>query len=285
MIYKILPENLREAADRVVEYLKNDRGVTSFKAELPIDVQLQYRPTIHGLSPEKYIIAVEVQDRPDLTVLNSAVLDCASRSLPVKLFVAFPEPATPASLRDIERIHQTGVGVVEFRVAGPVVLREALPLSLFGYRLDRQKFPKKLRGTLLDAENALRSNNPPHGCSILYQEIEDQSRKLIKKTKKKKMWRKLRAGEKPSKLDLEIGAWEKVLEHFEHFYIVNKKKVPDLTANLIHRIEATTAFRNQSAHKPKTSQERRERDREIRTRFESAADLLLDLIKVCGQVK
>ena len=80
------------------------------------------------------------------------------------------------------------------------------------------------------------------------------------------------------------GAWEKVLELFEDRYVVNKKKVPDLTSNLIHRIEATTLFRNQSAHKPKTTQERKDRDRETRTRFESAADLLLELTKVLSQI-
>jgi len=284
MIYKILPDNLRGAADRAVDFLRNDRGVANFRSEEAIDADLQYRPTAHGISPEKYVVAIEVQDRPDMAVLDSAVLDCAARSLPVKLFVVFPEPATPWPERDVEQIHQRGVGAIEVRPTTPVVLREALPLSLFGYRLDRRLFPRKFRGTLLDAENALRSNNPPHGCSILYQEIEDLSRKLIRKTKNKKLWRKLKAGEKASKLDLDTGAWEKVLELFEDVYIVNKKKVPDLTANLIHRIEATTSYRNQSAHKPKTTQERRDRDREIRTRFESAADLLLDIIKVLTQV-
>src|ERR1700683_54727 len=284
MIYKILPDNLRGAADRAVDFLRNDRGVANFRSEEAIDADLQYRPTAHGISPEKYVVAIEVQDRPDMAVLDSAVLDCAARSLPVKLFVVFPEPATPWPERDVEQIHQRGVGASEVRPTTPVVLREALPLSLFGYRLDRRLFPRKFRGTLLDAENALRSNNPPHGCSILYQEIEDLSRKLIRKTKNKKLWRKLKAGEKASKLDLDTGAWEKVLELFEDVYIVNKKKVPALTANLIHRIEATTSYRNQSAHKPKTTQERRDRDREIRTRFESAADLLLDIIKVLTQV-
>jgi hypothetical protein len=285
MIYKVLPENLRDVADRVVDYLREDRGVTSFRAEAAIDDDLEYRPTAHGFSPEKYIVAVEVQDRPDIAVLDSTVLDCAARSLPVKIFIAFPEPAVPISTRDAEKIHHRGVGLIEVRPAGPVVLREALPMSLFGYRLDRQIFPQRLRGTLLDAENALRSNNPPHGCSILHQEVEDLSRKIIAKTKEKKMWRKLKPSEKTSKLNLDTGAWEKVLELFEGRYVVNKKKVPDLTSNLIHRIEATTLYRNQGAHKPKTTQERKDRDRETRTRFESAADLLHDLLRVSSQIK
>ena len=108
---------------------------------------------MHGVSPEKYIVAVEVQDKPDMAILDSAVLDSAARSLPVKLFIAFPEPVSPLPMREVEKVHQRGVGVIEIRANGPVVLREALPMSLFGYRLDRELFPKKMRGTLLTRKN------------------------------------------------------------------------------------------------------------------------------------
>lgn len=285
MLYKILPENLHSAADRVAGCLRDDRGVAQFKAEEPIDRALQYRPTIHGLSPDGYVVAVEVQDRADAAVLDSAVLDCVSRCLPVRLFLAFPESTTPVPHRVVENLRQRGLGIIEVRESGVVVLGEALPLSLFGYRLDRLRFPKKFRGILLEAENTFRSSSPPKGCAIIYDEIEEISRTIIKKTKKKKMWRKLKAGENPSKLDLDTGAWEKVIELFQSFYIVKKKKVPDLTANLIHRVAATTAYRNEAAHKPKTPEERKQRDREMRTRFESAADLLFDLLKVLDQLK
>lgn len=285
MLYKILPDNLRSLADRVADFLGEDRGISHFKPEEPIDADLQYRPTIQGVSPDKYLVAVEVQDKPDAGVLDSVVLDCVARAIPVKLFLAFPESATAVPHSVVEKLRQRGLGVIEIRAAGPTVLCEALPLSLFGYRLDRHRFPARLRGILLEAENTFRSGSPPKGCAIVYEEIEDLSRRLIKKTKKKKMWRKLKKGEKPSKLDVDTGAWEKVLEHFEDFYLINKKKVPDLTSNLIHRIEATTGFRNQSAHKPKTLNGRIQRDQEIRTRFESAVDLLFDLVSVIGQVK
>jgi hypothetical protein len=181
-------------------------------------------------------------------------------------------------------MYQKGLGVIEIRDSTIAVLHEALPLSLFGYRLDRLRFPKKFRGTLLEAENTFRSS-PPKACGIIYDEIEEISRTIIKKTKKKKMWRKLKAGEKPSKLNLDNGPWEKVLELFQSFYTVNKTKVKGLTANLIHRIAAITAFRNESAHKPKSPDESSQRDREMRTRFESAADLLFDLIKVLDQLR
>ncbi len=285
MIYKSLPDNLHTLADRLADYLGEDRGITHFKAEEQIDPDLHYRPTIQGVSPDKYVFAVEVQDKPDAEILDSVVLDCVARAIPVKLFLAFPESTTPVPHRVVEKLHQKGLGVIEIRASGPVVLSEALPLSLFGYRLDRSRFSPKIRGILLEAENTFRSGSPPKGCSIVYEEIEDLSRKLIRTTKTKKMWRKLKAGEKASKLDLDNGPWEKVLELFDDFYIVKKKRVPDLTSNLIHRLEAVTVFRNQSAHKPKTLSERTQRDREIRTRFESAVDLLFDLVKVLGQVK
>jgi len=285
MIYKALPENLKVHADRVAEYLQEDRGVTHFKPEEPIDPNIQYRPTIQGISTDKYIVAVEVQDRPDTSVLDSVVLDCVAHAIPVKLFLAFPEPTSAVPHQVVEKIHKKGLGLIEVRALGPVTLAEALPLSLFGYRLDRFRFPKKLRGTLLEADNTFRSGSPPKACSVVYEEIEGLSRELVKKTKKKKMWRKLRAGEKPSKLNLDDGPWEKVLEYFKDFYVVNKKKVPNLTSNLIHRLAATTAFRNQSAHKLKTLKERVQRDQEIRTRFESAVDLLFDLVKVLSEIK
>jgi hypothetical protein len=285
MLYKSLPENLHAHADTIADYLREDRGVTHFKAEEPIESDLQYRPTIQGVGPDKYIVAVEVQDKPDTGVLDSVVLDCVSRAIPVKLFLAFPEPVAAMPHQVVENIHKKGMGLIEMRATGPVVLAEALPLSLFGYRLDRLRFPAKLRGTLLEADNTFRSGSPPKACSLIYEEIEGLSRELVKKTKKKKMWRKLRTGEKPSKLDLDNGPWEKVLDYFEDFYLVNKKKVPNLTSNLIHRIAATTTPRNQAAHKPRTLKERVQRDQELRTRFESAVDLLFDLVKVLSEVK
>ena len=71
MLYKILPDNLRSLADRVADFLGEDRGISHFKPEEPIDADLQYRPTIQGVSPDKYLVAVEVQDKPDAGVLDS----------------------------------------------------------------------------------------------------------------------------------------------------------------------------------------------------------------------
>jgi hypothetical protein len=284
MIYKFLPDQLHSTADRIAEFLAEDRGITAIRAEEQIDEDLPYRPTIYGISPEKYIVAVEVQESPNTTSLDSVILDCVMRSVPVKLFVTFVVSASPVPHNLIENAHKKGLGVIEIAGAELRVLREALPLSLLGYRLDYKRFPKKLRSTLIEAGNTFRDGSPAKGCAVVYDEIEDLSRGIIKKTKKKKLWRKLRPGERPSKLNLDDGPWEKVIELFEDFYVVNKKKVPDLTSNLIHLIAAVTSYRNESGHKPKSLADRIRRDKEIRTRFESALDLLFDLIEVFTQI-
>ncbi len=283
MNYKFLPDQLHSTADLVAEYLKEERSVTGVRAEEQVDAELGYRPTLYGLNHEKYIVAIEVQDNINTAHLDSVILDCVTRAIPMKLFLAFPSPATPIPHSLIESAHKKGLGVIEVRSTGPVVLREALPLSLLGYRLDHKKFPKKMRGTLIEATSTFRDGSPAKACALVYDEIEDLSRSIIKKTKKKKMWRKLKSGQKPPKLNLDNGPWEKVIELFQNFFVLNKK-APKITSNLIHRVAAVTAFRNQSGHKPKTLAERIRRDGELRTRLESAADLLLDLVEANSQL-
>jgi hypothetical protein len=47
--------------------------------------------------------------------------------------------------------------------------------------------------------------------------------------------------------------------------------------NLLMRVAALTDVRNDSGHKPKNRAARTKRDHELRTRFESAIDVLRDL--------
>jgi len=284
MNYKFLPDQLHATADQVAAYLAETRGVTAIKPEEQVKKELEYRPTIQGLTTDKYVVAIEVQDNPDTTHLDPVILQCVTQRIPIKLFIAFPQSTTPIPHNLIEKAHKKGLGVIEVEQQGPQVLREALPLSLLGYRLDPMKFPKKMRNTLIEAGNTFRDGAPAKGCSIVYDEIEALSRKIVKKTKQKKLWRKLKQNEKMPNLSLDDGPWEKVIELFQHFYIVNKKKVPKLTANLIHRVAAVTSYRNDSGHK-KADKDRMKRDEEIRTRFESAGDLLLDLLEAETQLR
>lgn len=53
---------------------------------------------------------------------------------------------------------------------------------------------------------------------------------------------------------------------------------PGLTPAFLARIHGVTPHRNESGHKPANEELLKKRDRELRTRFESAVDLLGDLI-------
>lgn len=290
MEYKFLPENLRAHADGVAEFLRNDRGIARFKAETAIPLEnsnddLEYVFTLHGKSSDGYIVAVEVQDKPDSNPLDGVVLRCVNLRLPLKLFIAFPESVSPISHKIIDRAHEKGLGVIEIRSTGAIVAREALPLSLLAYKVNRLRFPKAYRSALADAENTYRDGSAPKACALVYDEIEAISREIVKKTKKKKMWRKLRPNEKAPKVNIDNDPWEKILGVFADFYIVNKKKALSLTKSLIARISAVTGFRNESGHKPKSIEARSKRDQELRTRFESAVDLLFDLVTAKAELK
>jgi hypothetical protein len=51
-----------------------------------------------------------------------------------------------------------------------------------------------------------------------------------------------------------------------------------LTTAFLAKIHGVTPHRNESGHKPRSEAELKKRDRELRTRFEAAVDLLRDLI-------
>ncbi len=55
--------------------------------------------------------------------------------------------------------------------------------------------------------------------------------------------------------------------------------------NILHRVLGVTHFRNEVVHDPATLAELIRRDRRLRTRFEDASNLLLDLINAAKPLK
>ena len=55
--------------------------------------------------------------------------------------------------------------------------------------------------------------------------------------------------------------------------------------NILHRILGVTPFRNQVVHVPGTTAELVKRDKMLRTRFEDAANLLLELLTLAKPLK
>jgi hypothetical protein len=277
MSYPYLSEHLQPTADAVKQFFKDSRGISHFKIEEAFDADLGYRPTLHVQTKDHYILCVDVHETPYSSVLDSVVLDCVRRALPVKLYVAFPEgKAQTEYKKNVDRARQNGVGVLEVKATGIQVIHEALALSLAGVReIPTKSFPAKYRATLAHAETTFRSGSPVEGSLVIYTEVEALSRKLAKKTQKKGMWRALKGTEKVPKLS-DKTAWQKVIETEIDF--IDREKCPSITKPLLGRILSVAPHRNSTGHKPKNRKELITRDKELKTRFESAVDLLKELI-------
>jgi hypothetical protein len=278
MSYRHLPENLRPTAEATKAFFKAEKGLTSWRIEESIDAEIEFRPTMHSEARDGELVCVEVLERPYSSTLDSPVFECMKRCLPVRLYVAFPEDLDQSDYKgDLGRGGANGVGVIEVSSTAVKLIREAISLSLLGVRrVDKAAFPAKYRSELGESEATFRAGSPAKGCSILYDEIEALSRAIAIKTQTRGLWRPLRKGEKAPKVDLENGGWARVMEVLiEH---LDYKKCKYLPKSLLARVLGITGHRNDTGHKPKSRAQLVKRNRELRTRFENAADLLLDII-------
>jgi hypothetical protein len=275
--FRALPTQLHAIAEEVVRFLREDRGLSKFKVESPVADDTNYRPTLQTTTPEHQDVWIEVSEAPYLTSLDSVVLHCVTNCLPVKLYVAFPGglPVT-AYKSKIDEARTKGVGGLEISQGKCHVIHEARLLSLTGVRWeDRKRFPVRYRSVLAQAETTFKDGDPAKGCALVYDEIEALSRKLTAKVVAKG-W--LRAGGVwPAALKIEKDAWAIVMDRL--IELVDFGKLPkDLKKSLLIRVAAMTDPRNDSGHKPKNRKAHVKRDRQLRTRFESAVDLFADLV-------
>jgi hypothetical protein len=272
MPYKILVQQLWDTADGVVVFLRREWGIRNLSTEEKVYDSLQAVATFSGSMPDNHVLWVEVSNRPYPTHLDAIVADCVQQCLPVRLIVAIPQGSGgPNYNEDLSRARQKGVGVIEMAGDRGGVVVNALSLSLAGvHPIARSEFPEKWRYQLSQAEVTFREGNPAKGCDDLYAIIEDVSRKIAEKTFKKGLWK---SGSNPPKFDKD--PWSSVVEALERQLDKNKCKL--FKDNILHRVLGVTPFRNQVVHVPKTTVALVRRDRMLRTRFEDAANLLLEL--------
>ncbi len=199
----------------------------------------------------------------------------------MKLYVSMPKSAKDPYYRENLRVaRQRGVGVLEIENSNGEIILEALSISLTGCRpINRKSFQPKYRSKLAEAEGTFRNGSPAQGCLIIYEEIEHLCRNIAKKTRSKGFWKPPKKGRKSQKMNLDKGPWAKIMEILMENLDYKKCASPDLKQALFARILGITPHRLDSAHKPKTRNALIKRDRELRTRFESASDILEDLIK------
>lgn len=201
-------------------------------------------------------------------------------ALPVRLIVAIPEKSGGTTRdEDLARARQKGVGVIEVAGESGTVLVNSLSLSLAAvHPIPRHEFPEKYRYHLSQAENTFKEGNPAKGCDDVYGLIEELSRKVARKTFRKGLWK---AGTNPP--NFATGPWASVMDNLIRNLDTGRCKL--FKDNILHHILAITPYRNQVVHVPDSVTALIRRDRLLRTRFEDAANLLLDLIKMAKPLK
>ncbi len=109
---------------------------------------------------------------------------------------------------------------------------------------------------------------------MLFDEMEDYTRKLANKVNERKLW----LSKKKIVFEYDTAPWANTIELIQKHLDIKRAKCPELKPAFLARIYGLTGHRNESGHKPKDQAALIKRDREIRTRFENATDTFLDLI-------
>ena len=236
------------------------------------------RPSLHAAANDYHFWCVEFSETtPYPPTLDRLVLDCVRQGLPVRLFVALPSGSTdPNYNRDLNRAMDVGVGVIEVTDRNVRIVNEPLSLSLAGVRrIEKRRFPAKYRLALTRAENTFRQGNPVKGCSEIYDETEALTRRIAKKTENKGYWKSTKAASVIPVL-IATTPWARVVRTL--MQELDPRQPPNIPEALLARVLGITAHRNEAGHNPDSRQALIRRDREQRTRFETATDLLLDLV-------
>lgn len=289
MDFNFLAQTLHSTADTVARYFRDQHGVTHIKAEIEVESDIAYRPTLLGKTQDHYLLCVEVTDVGFSGALKDFVLACSARSLPVKCFMAIPKGVDDATFREIRRRTQEhGVGLVEAESNGCTMIHPAMPLSLYGVRkIDTKRFPPRYRQALSDAETVFRSGDPAKGCSRVYDEIERLTREIAKKVQGKGLWRPTHVGERRASPNLDTGSWRKVMDLL-HGHLDYKRLRPQggaLNTTLLGKVLGIVPHRNDTGHKPVSKAALIARDRQLRTRFEHAVDTFDELVRASKVLK
>lgn len=275
--YRALPDNLKDYADATIKYLSKELGLAAIKIEHEVHPDVEFRPTLSAVSTDKHIVCAEIVEHLFTPDIEAFVLSCRNHSLPVKLYVTVPKGQIQSyDPKILKFAHENGVAILEVAPPhhGVLITGQPISLSLGGLRkFDLQQFPAKYRAPLKQAIETFKGGNPPKGCSDVYDEIEQLTRRIGRKC----------AGitgglKKNGNFDWDKESWANVLEFLR--INVDKAKIgcPNLNNQLFSRLIGITEHRNETGHKPSSLQKRIDRDEQLRTRFESAMDALGCLI-------
>jgi|SRR5579872_2892948 len=277
MTFRALAPQLHSTALAARAYFHSEHGATGFVVEEAFAKNSNYVTTFTAKLADHYAVCIEVRDKAYATALDEFVVECITASLPVKLYVAMPTGAGSYKefKDDLLCARRRGVGIVEVDNAGGTVLNPAVSLSLAGLRRVRPlDYPQKIRQALRDAENTFLMGDPPKGCGNVYDLIENLTRALARKMSTNGMW------PTAPNFNFDADPWQNIMDHVQknaNFQIV-RGVCPDLKPPLFAQVCGIIPNRNESGHRPKTRAQLKSRDEKLKTRFETACDLLRDLI-------
>lgn len=284
MQFQFLSAALHPTAAEVVNYFRQNLGLGGFKAEQAIDDEIEFKPALHAVSKDHHIICVEVSETLYPPSLDAFILACKNKSVPAKLYVATPTGYSQTEFRAaFQRAKDNGVGLLE--VTGNQVKAFHLPLSqsLSGLRrVQLANFPAKYREPLFQAQQTFLDGDPVKGCAGVYDELENLSRRVAIKANDKGFWHD---PAKVPNVNFETHSWAKLLEILKDHLNRQAAGCANLNDALYYRILGVTAHRNDAGHKPNSVARRKKRDAELRTRFEHATDMLLDLTKAASPLR
>ena len=277
MTYRILPDHLREGADRVAGFLRDNYGARGIEREVALNDDVPYRPTLVGRMTDHHVVAVDVTDAGYTGAHDGFVLDCQTRGLPVKFFIATPEQMEGARANALIRAGRArGVGVIEIRQRSCDAMLEPVSLSLCGVRrIVPTQFPPRFRQRLATAQSTFLNGDPVKGCGGIYDVIEHATRLSAK--------RLVGIGILPNPpIELAKAPWSEVLEFVRSRVRVDR--LPQPTRGrfrpVMARIIGLVPDRNDSGHEPNDRASLIRRDSELRTRFEHAVGTLVSLIEI-----
>lgn len=281
MSYSILGQNLHETADRAKQYFSQHYGATNFACEQALDNDLPLKPTWLATLKAGYRLCIEVRETPFSNSLYEFVTKCATRGMPVRLWVAVPRSAAaPTFNTELKQARDAGVGVVQIAEDGVAhEFHRPVPLSLFALKkTDLKKVPKGQREDVKTAESTFLDGTPDQGCQAICQKLEELTRQFAEYTHGQGWWRQP-AGTKPLQPKFfQTGAWAKVLELMEERLEAKRiqSKCNTFTKQIIVRARGHTDWRNEVSHKPVNFRQLKIRDAKLRTMFEVTRDLLIE---------
>jgi hypothetical protein len=272
--FQILPVTLHESANATIEWFIQNWGVNrrNIAVEQPFHQGVDFRPTFVARMSEGNILCIEVSESIYSNTLDSVVLDCRDKVLPVKLIVAVPrDTVDPDYGKKLRNAKSRGVGI--FHQESGDMIQQPLLLSLAGLRpINTSQFPTKYRQSLQSAYQTFRDGNPNKACADVYDQLEGLCRRFAKKCVRKGYWQNTR------NLDLDNGSWTAIIRDIERSLRRPDPEIRRVTTTLLSRVVGVTPHRNDSGHLPRNLNQTVRRDQALRTRFESAVDLLKDFI-------